>query len=114
MSLEYLLQPLKREKNKVKKKERERESCDLQLATSKEKGKESRQVVWKASWRHNETVFEFVYLAIFWIYIDSHKEERESERVSTFYNYIKFNCHYWQVYSNIIKMKIYLLFIIWI
>ena len=70
--LPLLLKSLKEEKIKVKKKERKKErkkeSCDLWFATSKEKGKESWQVVEKVGWRHNGTVssvVEFVCLAMY-------------------------------------------------
>ena len=67
-SLMFLLKSLKKEKIKVKMKERKNGSYDSWLATSKEKGKESRQVVGKTGWRLNGTVslvFEFVSLAMY-------------------------------------------------
>ena len=65
---------------KVKKKERKNESYDLWLATSKEKGKESRQVVGKAGWLHNGTVcsfFEFVCLAMYLLNLHWQQQEKE-------------------------------------
>ena len=74
---------------KERKKERKKESCDLWLATSKEKGKESRQIVRKAGWRHNGTVssvFEFVCFAMYLLNLHWQQQTRERKWESPFIN----------------------------
>ena len=67
----------------MKKKERTNESCDIRLVTSKEIGKESRQVVMKAGWGQNgtvSTVFVFICLAMYLLNVHWQQQGRERKR----------------------------------
>ena len=67
----------------MRKKERKKELCDLWLATSKEKGKENRQVVGKACWHHKGTVslvLKFVRLAMYLLNLHWKQQGRERKR----------------------------------
>ena len=73
-------------------KERKKERKKERIMWSKEKWKESWQVVGKAGWRHNGRFLQCLHsaalLCVLWIYIDSNKEERVREKVreSSFIN----------------------------
>ena len=78
---------LQGESKKERKKERKKESYDLWLATSKEKGNESRQVVGKAGLHHNGTVssvFEFVNLNMYLLNLQEKERKRGKVWVSIF------------------------------